>query len=242
MRSGAFVTEKVRHCLIFDADDTLWENNVYFERAIEEFLDLITPIVPDRGGVREALRGVEQESIPQRGYGSRNFIDSLGETFRRLSAGRDGVAYVQAIEQIGERLLQHPIELLPGVVPTLEFLRLRYRLLLFTKGDREEQLSKLERSGLADYFEQREVVEEKDTSRYDDLIRRHRLNPDATCMIGNSPRSDINPALEAGLWAIFIPHRHTWDLENAEVRSHARLLYAESIREIPALLSNGFAR
>lgn len=237
---GASGIKRMSQCLIFDADDTLWENNIYFERAVEEFLDLMTPITPDQGRVRDVLCEVEKENIPQWGYGSRNFIDSLGESFRRLYAGRDGVAYLQSIGQIGDRLLNHPIQVLPGVVSALEILRDRYRLLLFTKGNREEQLSKLDRSGLGGYFERMEIVAEKNPSSYDELIRRHSLDPDATCMIGNSPRSDINPALEVGLWAIFIPHPHTWELEKVAVQSHPRLLFAESIREIPHLLCGGF--
>ena len=224
-------------CLIFDADDTLWENNIYFEKAIEEFLDLISPIAPDPQQVMGVLRKVEREFIPQRGYGSRNFIDSLVETFRRLYAGKDGEGYHQAIERIGERLLNHPMTIMPEAASTLGLLSARYRLMVFTKGDFHEQSSKVARSGLQEHFERIEIVEEKNTDAYHKLVLRHRLERRSTVMVGNSPRSDVLPALEAGLWAVFVPHPHTWELEHEEVKPHPRLLMAQSLRDLPSLLA-----
>jgi len=223
--------------LIFDADDTLWENNIYFQRAIEEFLELLAPVAPDRRVVHGILSQVEQEHIPRRGYGSRNFIDSLHETFRRFRAGSDGRAYSLAIEAIGERLLRHPIELRPGVAPTLEALRARHRLLVFTKGDPQEQTDKLDRSGLRGFFERIEVVEEKDAAAYRELVGRHGLRGESTAMIGNSPRSDVLPALAAGLWAVFLPHPHTWEREEEPVEPHPRLLLTQTFSELPAVLA-----
>ena len=228
--------------LIFDADDPLWENNIYFEKALEEFLTLLQPVTRDRPRVRNLLNEIERESIPRQGYGSLNFIGALEETFRRLyagqdSAGQDGVAYLDAIRRIGDRLLHHPIDLLPGVFPTLQILRRRHRLMLFTKGDAEEQSGKLLRSGLQDCFDRVEVAEEKDVGAYRELILRHSLDGNFTCMVGNSPRSDVLPALAAELWAIFVPHPNTWELEHQEVEPHPRLLHAESIQEIPSLLA-----
>ena len=223
-------------CLIFDADDTLWDNNHYFEQAIDEFLELIAPVACDRAGVRSLLCEVEKECIPQGGYGTRNFLHALRQTFQRLYTGRDGMEFFAAIEQIGERLLNHPIQPRPGVTVTLEALRESHRLLLFTKGDPEEQSGKVARSGLKDHFAAVEIAPEKDVAAYQELIVRHRLDPAHTFMVGNSPRSDVLPALEAGLWAVFIPHPHTWELEQEEVSPHPRLLRIESIRELPALL------
>ncbi|MBI3895697.1 MAG: HAD hydrolase-like protein [Acidobacteria bacterium] len=225
-------------CLIFDADDTLWENNIYFLRAIEEFLELIAPLAPNRSEVLKALSAVEKELIPRGGYGSRNFLRALEETFRRFYAGSDGWAYLQGIGQIGERLRSHPMQLLPGVASILQSLRLKHRLMLFTKGDQEEQSNKIGRSGLQDYFDRLEIVEEKHTLAYQRLIQSHQLSPQHTFMIGNSPRSDVAPALAAGLWAVYVPHRHTWELEHEEVKPHPRLLVAASIQEIPALLAS----
>ena len=223
--------------LIFDADDTLWENNIYFQRAIEEFLELLAPVAPDPRAVHGVLSQVEHEHIPQRGYGTRNFIDSLHETFRRFHAGSDGRAYSLAVEAIGERLLRHPVEPMPGVAATLAALRERHRLFVFTKGDREEPSDKLDRSGLRKLFERIEVVEEKDAAAYHDLVRRHGLRREFTVMIGNSPRSDVLPALAAGLWAVFLPHPHTWEREEEPVEPHPQLLLTQTFSDLPAVLS-----
>src|SRR5512135_277653 len=147
-------------CLIFDADDTLWENNIYFETAIEEFLSLISEFLTPsntaasgRQAAVDLLNDIERASIPQFGYGSRHFVDSLRETFRRVYEGGVGGAnspgpqdrrpaqvtdYLRSIGEIGERLLSHPIEVSPEVLSTLDVLRSRHRLMLFTKGDFDE--------------------------------------------------------------------------------------------------------
>jgi len=226
--------------LVFDADDTLWENNVYFEQAIEEFvalLGMLAPLAPDPLQVQRVLTEVEHEYIPVRGYGSRNFIDALHEVFRRLYSGTDGQAFSLAIEAIGERLLRHPVEPMPGVALTLAALQERHRMIVFTKGDREEQSEKLERSGLRVFFERIEVVEEKDAPAYQKLVRRRSLKPETTAMIGNSPRSDVLPALAAGLWAVFIPHPHTWQREEERVDPHHRLIVTQTFSELPQVLS-----
>ena len=244
-----------RKCLIFDADDTLWENNIYFEAAIDEFLDLIgdligpaSPIAPHRRAVLDLLNAIELESIPRCGYGSCHFVDSLRETFRRVYTGTDGVELLRGIDAIGDRLIHHPVDLIPDVSSTLETLRHNHRLMLFTKGDVEEQSSKVERSGLKHHFHHIEITREKDTDAYHELVARHILDRNSTLMIGNSPRSDVLPALEAGLWAVFIPHAHTWELEHeaerlrqvTEVEPHPRLLVAQSLSELPSLLAKVF--
>ncbi len=239
-------------CLIFDADDTLWENNIYFEAAIEDFLELTSSLygprnsaAPGPSAVLDLLNQIESESIPQWGYGSRHFVNSLRETFRRVFRGsEDGEGneepYLSAIGRIGERLFHHPINIMPEVSSTLEALRDRYRLMLFTKGDYEEQSSKVSRSGLEEHFDRIEIVREKDTGAYHDLVLRHSLHCHSTFMVGNSPRSDVLPALEAGLWAIFVPHAHTWKLEHEDLDPHPRLLTAQSLGELPALLAQVF--
>jgi putative hydrolase of the HAD superfamily len=250
-------------CLIFDADDTLWENNIYFEAAIEEFLslvsELLTPLNVATSGRQAAidlLNDIERASIPQFGYGSRHFVDSLRETFRRVFEGDTGRAngpgfqnsrqaqaagYLRSIGEIGERLISHPIEVSPHVLSTLDVLRSRHRLMLFTKGDFDEQSYKLDRSGLKDHFDRIEIVREKDTEAYHSLVLRHSLERRSTFMIGNSPRSDVLPALEAGLWAVFVPHPHTWQHEHDEVEPHPRLLVAESLGDVPSLLEQVFS-
>jgi putative hydrolase of the HAD superfamily len=134
---------------------------------------------------------------------------------------------------LGRRILNVELELLPGVVETLAYLKTGNRLLLFTKGELEEQRLKVRRSGLEDQFEQVVVTREKDVAGYRDLIRTHGVDVERAWMIGNSPRSDINPALEAGLRAVYIPHEHTWRLEQADVPvQDGRLLVLQSFREL----------
>jgi putative hydrolase of the HAD superfamily len=227
----------MHRCLIFDADDTLWENNIYFERAIDEFLVLLKSVLPDPALINATLRKVEMEMIPVGGYGTRNFIYALKETCCRLYRGADGAAYLQGIEQIGARLISHPVDLRPGVLATLPLLNQRYRTMVFSKGDLQEQTGKLDRSGLRRYFDRVIIVPEKDTLAYESLVREHELTPETTFMIGNSPRSDVLPALAAGLWAVFLPHPNTWEHEERPVEPHPRLLRAESFEHLPELLN-----
>jgi putative hydrolase of the HAD superfamily len=205
--------------LIIDADDTLWENNVHFESATEEFLDL----VEERGGSREAakvlLPRIERRNIPAHGYGSRGFTRSLMETLEEITGKPTSSEDRERILALGDRVRRMPIQYLPGVTETLAVLKEYHRLILFTKGDREEQREKVERSGAMAYFHHMEITVEKGPEDYRRLLDAHGLDLDESWMVGNSPRSDINPALEVGLGAVFIPHPNTWSLEHEEVRS-----------------------
>jgi putative hydrolase of the HAD superfamily len=205
--------------LIIDADDTLWENNVHFERATEGFLDL----VEERGGSREAasvlLPRVEHRSIPVHGYGSRGFTLSLMETLEEITGEPTSSEDRERILALGDRVRRMPIEYLPGVVETLALLKEHHRLILFTKGDHQEQRDKVERSGAMVYFHHMEITSEKAPEDYQRLLASHALDRDLSWMVGNSPRSDINPALEVGLGAVYIPHPNTWSLEHEEVRA-----------------------
>jgi putative hydrolase of the HAD superfamily len=201
--------------LIMDADDTLWENNIYFEQATHGFITFLNHSRLSHEEVQAVLDGVERLM----GYGSTNFTKSLVETYRRL-AEKD--LYEEDIEQVrrfGEQIRTHPIQLLEGVRETLDYLLPRHVLFLLTKGDSEEQKLKVERSGIEHYFQQVVVVDEKDIPTYHRVIDELRIDPQHAWMIGNSPRSDINPALAAGLNAVFIPHPHTWHLEHEEVQN-----------------------
>jgi putative hydrolase of the HAD superfamily len=197
-----------------DADDTLWENNIYFEQATHDFIKFLNHSRLSHEEVQAVLDGVERLM----GYGSTNFTKSLVETYRRL-AEKD--LYEEDIEQVrrfGEQIRIHPIQLLEGVLETLDYLLPRHDLYLLTKGDSEEQKLKVERSGIENYFQQVVVVAEKDLPTYHRVIDELHIDPQHAWMIGNSPKSDINPALAAGLNAVFIPHPHTWHLEHEEVQ------------------------
>src|SRR6266566_2058249 len=165
-----------RQFLLIDGDDTLWENNVYFEQAIEEFIDFLGHSSMSREQVRAALDEIERMNVPLHGYGSASFTKNLQQTYERL-----------AEKDLQPQDIEHELRL------------------------------KIERSGLESRFTATAVVSEKAVDTYRAIVEERRLDPTRTWMVGNSPRSDINPALQAGLNAVFIPHEHTWRLEKEEV-------------------------
>ncbi len=208
-----------RQTLLIDADDTLWENNIYFERAIARFISFLNhhEFTPEK--VREVLNDVERECIVTHGYGLHSFAHALVSTYERLSpvpVTPDLAAQVRAIAHTVEN---HAIEFLPEVPETLQHLSKNHRLILVTKGAMLEQTGKIERSGIKDYFEATEVVAEKDARIYAHLADKYDCTHASTWMIGNSPKSDINPALAAGLNAVFVPHGDTWILEHEELNA-----------------------
>jgi putative hydrolase of the HAD superfamily len=205
--------------LLVDADDTLWENNVYFERAIVAFIGFLNHRAYTPAEVRKALNEVERETILAHGYGLSSFTRSLVACFERLSHSPLTDEKRLRIVGFAETIANQEIELLPGVGEALAELSTRHRLILMTKGNRAEQADKLARSGLAAHFAAVEIVAEKDPATYRSVIARHELRPPTSWMIGNSPKSDINPALAAGLHAVFLFHKDTWVLEHADIDS-----------------------
>jgi len=208
-----------RHTLLIDADDTLWENNVFFEKLVEDFISLVEHCGYAREYVRRILNETERKNIRQYGYGVRSFGRSLEETYLKLAGD---LAQHDVLAQIHDRLVdleRTPPKILDGVPETLGYLTKRHRLILFTKGEAAEQAAKVERSGLQGFFEAIEIVAEKDQHTYGALVNRHKIVKSYGWMVGNSPRSDINPAMKLGLNAVYIPHPHTWDLEQEAVIS-----------------------
>jgi putative hydrolase of the HAD superfamily len=201
--------------LLIDADDTLWENNIYFERAIAAFIGYLNHRDYTPAEVRKALNAVERETILAHGYGLSSFTRSLVTCFERLSPEPVTEEKSQRILSFARSIAEQEIELLPGVAETLAELASRHRLILMTKGNHAEQADKLARSGLSGCFSAIEIVHEKDPPTYREVIARHELTPHTSWMIGNSIKSDINPALAAGLHAVFLFHKDTWVLEHA---------------------------
>ena len=203
--------------LLIDADDTLWENNIYFERAITNFISFLNhrEFTPDQ--VREVLYDVERENIRQHGYGMHSFALALVKCFEQLSVEPLTPALHETIHGFAYAIAEHPMEVLPEVPETLADLAQRHHLFLVTKGNIVEQTGKVERSGLKRHFTAVEVVVEKNAAAYDSLVNKYGLVRERTWMIGNSPSSDINPALQAGLHAVFVPHQNTWMLERGEL-------------------------
>jgi putative hydrolase of the HAD superfamily len=203
--------------LLIDADDTLWENNIYFERAIARFISFLNHHEFSSEQVREVLNEVERECIVTHGYGLHSFAHALVRTFERLTVEPVTPELHAQIQSFAHTITDHPIETLPQVAETLAYLSQRHRLILMTKGAIREQSGKVERSGLKQYFAEVEIVAEKNAAAYSSLIEKHALHRHSTWMIGNSPKSDINPALAAGLHAVFVPHGDTWILEHEDL-------------------------
>jgi len=220
--------------LIFDADDTLWQNNVYFIEATEAFLDAMEAHHLDRSVVRRELAAAEAIAVKRYGYGTEGFTTCLVETAKSLAPEISEQA-LEDIRALGRAISgRETLELLPGVEAALEHLSGHHRLFLLTKGEDREQRGKLERSTLGRFFCDVEVVREKDVEAYRSLIKRLQLETDHTWMIGNSPRSDINPALAAGLNAVLIPHPQTWELELEEIEhpGSKRLAIVDSFTDL----------
>lgn len=203
----------MRYHLVLDADDTLWENNIYYEQAIHAFVAFLNHSSLTHDEVRAFLDEVERG----KGYGTAVFTNNLVETYRRLAEKELTDADIDQVRRIGGQIRSHPMEIMEGVIETLTYLAPRHDLFLLTKGATDEQSLKVERSGIGSYFNQVVIVPEKDAAAYHRLVADLGIDPHLTWMVGNSPRSDINPALAAGLNAVYIPHPHTWRLEHEEI-------------------------
>ena len=214
--------------LLIDADDTLWENNIYFEQVSTEFIAALGKLNYSAERVEQLLWETEQRNVKVTGYGSLAFCQSLGEVIRALGAPE----LESWIEERRHWILRHPIEFMPGVHETLPRLYAANRLILLTKGREDEQLAKLARSGLAQYFHAVEVVFEKSVETYRQMIAKHHLAGAETWMIGNSPRSDINPAKAAGLGTVFIPYHTTWQHELEEITPDGGTLMLENFGQL----------
>ena len=214
--------------LLIDADDTLWENNIYFERVTHEFVAALTHRGIASSLAQETLWETEMRNVTITGYGSNAFCRSLHEVARALGAAD----LEPKIREWEEFIFHHPVELMPGVRDTLPVLHAHNRLILLTKGRDDEQLGKLRRSGLAGFFHGTEVVFEKTVQTYQDILTKCQLEPRHTWMIGNSPRSDINPAKAAGLRTVFIPYHTTWQHELEEIAPDGDTLVLEHFDQL----------
>jgi putative hydrolase of the HAD superfamily len=219
--------------LIIDADDTLWENNIYFERAFDQFVDFLAHSTLTPLQVRDVLDDIERVNAKIHGYGSANFGRNLRECYERLAERALFPDDLRTVMRFAEAILEQPMEVLDGVPETLAYLAERHELTMFTKGHPEEQTLKIDRSGLSGYFQSTSIVREKDAAAYRSLVTDRSMEPARSWMIGNSPKSDVNPALEAGLNAVFVPHARTWVLEKEEIRpGRGRLIQVERFGDL----------
>jgi putative hydrolase of the HAD superfamily len=224
----------MRSFLLVDADDTLWENNIYFERAFEEFVAFLDHSSMTAPQVRDVLDEIEDANNKIHGYGSLNFGRNLRQCYQRLAERDIREEDLNTVLGFAERILDCPMEVIDGVPETLAYLSQRHDLTLFTKGHPEEQKLKIDRSGLGGFFAHTAIVKEKDAAAYRSLVAERGMALERTWMIGNSPKSDINPALAAGLNAVFVPHAHTWVLERQEIveSGKGRLIVAQRFGEL----------
>jgi putative hydrolase of the HAD superfamily len=218
--------------LVFDADDTLWENNIYFERAFNDFVDFLAHSTLTPSQIRDVLNEIELVNAKVHGYGSKNFGRNLQQAYQHLVEREIRKDDLEHVMSLAERILEQPVELIAGVEETLAYLAGRHHLTVFTKGHPDEQRLKVDRSGLRRYFAHTAIVKEKDAPAYRRLVEERGFQAPDTWMIGNSPKSDINPALEAGLNAVLVPHPHTWVLEHQDLRESERLLRVEKFCDL----------
>jgi putative hydrolase of the HAD superfamily len=220
-----------RLTLLVNADNTLWESNVFFEHTLERFFSLVEPFGYARAYARHILNETERQNIQQHGYGVRSFARSLEQSYMKLAGG---LAQRSALDEVASMVaeLEHtPPRVLDGVPETLAYLSSRHRMILFTKGEPAEEAAKVERSGLQGFFDSIEIVPEKNIRVYGDLVDKHHVVKSTAWLIGSNAELEINPALQAGLNAAFVPHAPSWNRENAELHSGTgKLLIVSSFR------------
>ena len=225
-------SHKAIDVIAFDADDTLWHNESLFTVTQSKFKQLLATYHGDEW-IEAKLNETERRNIEHFGYGIKGFTLSMIETAIELTEGRISGAEIQQIIDYAKAMRQAPVELLDGVAETVSALADQYTLMLITKGDLFDQESKIARSGLGDYFTHVEIVSEKNSGVYRAIIAKHQLDPRRFLMVGNSIKSDIRPALAAGLGAVFIPNENTWALEHAVLDEGAeRLIQIERFGEL----------
>lgn len=224
--------------LAFDADDTLWDCQSWFDDVERRCCELLSPWATPRE-VSEGLVNTERKNLLLTGYGTKAFTLSLIENAVRVTREQLTGDIIQQLLDMGKELLEFPTTPLPEVEETLKRLaeQRRYRLVVFTKGELMDQEAKLQRSGLEQYFSHMETVSNKTEREYRQLCENLGVAPEQTVMIGNSFRSDIAPALAAGAWAVHIPYHVVWAMEKSEEFPHERLRKIEHFSEILDVLT-----
>lgn len=221
--------------IFLDADDTLWENEIYFREAKREFALLLSSYAP-KEQVMEIFNTFQEDNIPLFGYGSKTCMTGFTDTALEVCGGKIPGEVYHRIKDIIRELFCHEVRLIDGVPETLEALSGRYRLVIATKGDMMEQERKFRLSGLQKYFSGFEVMTDKDEKNYAALAARYGLNPDQIVMAGNSIRSDIVPVVSLGGTAIHVPHELVWEHEMMEMPQSDRVIEVKNIRDLTKIL------
>jgi putative hydrolase of the HAD superfamily len=221
----------------FDADDTLWQNERFFRLTEKRFAGLLAAHT-DAEHLSLRLFEAEKRNLGLYGFGIKGFTLSMIETAIEVTGGRIPAAVIREILDAGRDMLSHPVETLPHVKETLRDLAGCYRLIMITKGDLFDQERKLAQSGLGDFFDAVEIVSDKTAATYERIFTRHADGPDRSMMVGNSLKSDVLPAIEAGGWGIHVPHTLTWAIEHAEPPvNEPRFRQLEHLGELTGLIS-----
>ena len=226
---------QIARTLLVDADDTLWETTIFYVRCTNRFQDYMETLGFDRELVALTIDEAERETVKRHGYGPRGYITALGMAAERLHRERalpmDDDLVARA-ESFGAPVAALPVVLIAGVERTLRALHPSTRLILVTKGDQSIQRQKIEDSGLTPLLDASYIVDEKCAATYHRIVSELSLDPSETWMVGNSPRSDINPAIQAGLGAIFVPHAHTWGAEKEELNAPELVVTLRTFSEL----------
>lgn len=222
--------------LFFDADDTLWHNERFFHLTKDSFAALLADYA-EKPHLEERLLAAERRNLSRYGYGIKGFTLSMIETAIEIGGEDLPASVVREILDAGRDMLEHPVELLPGVGEAIEALARDHRLVIVTKGDLFHQERKIAASGIADFFTGVEIVSEKSPATYQSAFARYGDAPEKSLMIGNSLKSDVIPAIEAGGWGVYAPHELTWVVEHADTPAdHPRFREITGVAELPALV------
>ncbi|MBT8412525.1 MAG: HAD family hydrolase [Octadecabacter sp.] len=225
------------HTIGFDADDTLWQNETFYRLTQERFADLLAGYA-DRDHLEKRLLDAEKKNLGHYGFGIKGFMLSMIETAIEVTERRVPASVIQEILEAGQDMLQHPIHLLDHAEDAVRSLAETHTLVLITKGDLLDQERKLAQSGLGDLFDAVEIVSDKTPATYHRAFTRHGRGPETALMAGNSMKSDVRPALEAGAWGVFVPHDLTWSLEHAETpEGHTRYRELPDLGGLPRLVA-----
>ncbi|WP_372602655.1 HAD family hydrolase [Actibacterium sp.] len=222
----------------FDADDTLWQNEQFFRLTQDRFARLLADYAP-RDHLNERLLAAERRNVGHYGFGIKGFVLSMIETAIEVTDQKVPASVIAELLAAGQDMLRHPIHLLPHAREVVTELAARHRILLITKGDLLDQERKLAQSGLGELFDGVEIVSNKTTAIYAEIFARQGTGAAQALMVGNSLKSDVIPAIQAGAWGVYVPHGLTWELEHAEPPKDApRYRELRDLGELPDLIAH----
>lgn len=220
----------------FDADDTLWHNERFFNLTQAHFVELLADYT-DRNTLMARLLAAERRNIPHYGFGIKGFTLSMIETAIEVTDGRVPAQVITHLLDVGRDMLSHAVELLPHAAETIEALRHDFKVVVITKGDLLDQERKLAQSGLRDLFDGIEIVSAKTTDTYARIFEAHGTGADQGMMVGNSMASDVVPMITAGGWGVFVPHGGSWEIEHAPTPDHHKYHEIEDLGELAPLIA-----